>query len=120
MPNLLGPDGEPAKAAQPDSGKEQEPIAVDTAFLVFRLPDGTTVMHHDTDLPLKVVRPPTRDEVKGMCANVISDTDNTEVAMLTTQQVLGNLMQMGQQQQQRQLTPEERAALAKQNGFPHR
>jgi hypothetical protein len=93
---------------------------VDTAFLVFRLPDGTTVMHHDTDLPLKVVRPPTRDEVKGMCANVISDTNNVEVVTMTTQNVVGNLMQMGQQQQQRQLTPEERAALAKQNGFPHR
>lgn len=116
---LLGPDGNPMRTPPPDSGEPTEPIKVETAFLVLRLPDGSTVMHHDVNLPLTVGRPPTRDEVKGMCTNVIDDTNNSEVAMLTTQQVLGNLMQMGQQQAQRQLTPEEKAALAKQNGFPH-
>ena len=122
---LLGPNGEPARANPqqeapgPDSGPP-EPIVVDTAFLVFRLPDGTTVMHHDTDLPLKVVRPPTRDEVKGMCANVISDTNNVEVVTMTTQNVVGNLMRVGQQAANGQLTDEEKQALVRSqgNGFP--
>lgn len=119
---LLGPDGKPRQPAQPapDPDAPREPIAVETAFLVFRLPDGSTVMHHDITIPLTVARPPSRDEVKGMCANVISDTNNVEVVTMTTQNVVGNLMRVGQQAANGQLTDEEKQALVRSqgNGFP--
>ena len=114
---LLVPDGNAArKPVEQPVAEEQAPIDAVTAFIVFKLPDGSTVMHHDINLPITVQRPPSRDEVKGMCSNAVDDINNQEQAMLTTQQVIGNLMQMNQQAQRQSMSTAEIAALQKLNG----
>lgn len=100
---LLGPNGQPVVSGEvidevdetttndSPEATEPEPILALTAFVVYKTADGDTVMTSDvegTAKQLTVVRPPSADEIKGMCHNTIDDVNH--------QGLIGVLQGLGQ------------------------
>jgi hypothetical protein len=102
-----------APAVTVEAPEVPEIIEAETAFLVFRTPDGRTVVSPDLDLPVSPRREPTTHDVVGMCANAQDDIRAQAIIPGIANGVVGMMMQAGQQQAQRQLTPEEQEALRK-------
>lgn len=94
-----------------------ELVEAQTAFLIYTTPDGNTVLTPDINIPITVERAPTSHEVKGALHNVLDDFQMQESAFLAAplvaQHVLQAQMQAVQQIQRQQLSPEERAAVAR-------
>ncbi len=64
---------EPATEEVPEQIPAPEVIEADTAFLVYRLPSGQTVVTPDLNTPVIARREPTTHEVIGMSHNVIDE-----------------------------------------------
>jgi hypothetical protein len=121
--SLVGPSGAPVSSAKPATAPAdvkvavEEIIEVDTAFLVFRTTDGRTIVSPNIDLSVVPQRTPTTHDVRGMCANAADDALAQALIPGIAQAVLGQLQMAGQQQQQRQLSPDEQAALRRSMGL---
>ena len=77
--NSTQPEEELGPVGGSTAGQAPEVIEADTAFLVYRLPNGETVVTPDLYTPVIPRRDPTTDEVSAMSANVIE-----KVRMMTT------------------------------------
>ena len=94
--------------SQKDKPKSDEPLAVDTAFLVYRrIDNGQIVMTHDINTPIKVHRSPNHDDVYMMMSVILKDMMAAQTAALTVQ---GN-MNAQQQMAQQLMNPQEAAAM---------
>lgn len=105
--SLLGPTGQPAAPAPAPEPAAKEITVVTTAFIVYQLPNGVWLISPDLNEPLAPMRPPSMYDIYGGVTNVQADIAAQRAASLT----IGTLQQQAQAAAQRQLTPEEAAAL---------
>ena len=84
--NLIVPGGRPEEPA--DSGPPA-PVEVVTAFTIYTLPDGRTMVTIDLNAPLVPQRQPTSDDLFAMASIVVKDAVNTEQAQMAANAVVG-------------------------------
>ena len=105
MPELIVPGGRPEEPPA-DSGPPA-PVEVVTAFTIYTLPDGRTMVTIDLDAPLVPMRQPTSDDLFAMASIVVKDVINTESASMTANAVVAQqeqrMRQAMEMQQQFQL-----------------
>lgn len=94
-------------AAQEQANKPPETIEATTAYIVYtRKSDGAIVLTHDINVPLKVDRPPTHDEVYGSMHVVQKDLVGQQYAGMSAQANLQlNNFVAQQMQAQQDLAP---------------
>ena len=86
MPELIVPGGRPEEP--PAEPGPPAPVEVVTAFTVYSLPDGRTMVTIDLDAPLVPQRQPTSDDLFAMASIVVKDVINTESAQMTANAVV--------------------------------
>lgn len=100
------------KTQAPKQPEAPEIIEAVTAFVVYLTPDGRVMADVDLNAPITAQRPPTFDDMYGMCANVMKDVTNTDSAMKTAQATINGQLQVQAQMQQAQQNAQIQQALA--------
>jgi hypothetical protein len=106
---LLGPNGRPLNEVPPENAEpvpDEEvagvedgptgPIEVQTAFIIYLLPDGQWQVSDDLDIPLMPQRKPHGDDFTSACATTMRDVATRETANLLNQQanvIIPNVVQ---------------------------
>jgi hypothetical protein len=104
----LGQSAARARQAAPDADGEAplppapEVIHAETAFIVYRLPDGQVILNADLNAPVTVRRPPLSHDVVGMAHCVIEYIRLMGLAPATAKAVV-DAVEAKQQEQLKQM-----------------
>lgn len=91
-----------AEEPWPDLGEEDDTsdLEVNTAFIVYRLEDGTILADTNVDVPVTVKKAPHAHDIEGMLEVVKRDADTLSHAPYIAQQVVQTQMAIGRAAQQ--------------------
>lgn len=99
------------KPEEPKAPEVPEIVPAVTAFIVYMTEDGRVLVDANLDSPIAAQRPPTFDDIYGMCSNTLKDVQNTDAAIKSANAVLNGMMQINKQMAEAQQSAQIQEAL---------